>query len=203
VSVYPVVFLLLFALKRPSHAGSDGRAIGSDVPWLPACAVALLLAVTGALAIAHQARHTHHMKLLRADLYIEPNHSWVEPIVRTIDETLEVDEQLFVYGHEAYYYFLTGRYHPWRFVQIYPGQVGGDQGLRLAQTLAQRPPALIVRGLLEWPGVPGVSGYAQALSAFVAGNYAIDPSFFVQHPPPAGAVPPSWSIAVLRHRQSR
>jgi hypothetical protein len=203
VSVYPVVFLLLFALRGPSDEDADGREIRSDVPWLPACAVALLLGVTGSLAIAHQARHTHHMKLSRADLYIEPGHSWVESIVRYVDEKLGPDEQLFVYGHEAYYYFLTGRYHPWPFVQIYPGQVGGDRGVRLARTLAQRPPELIVRGLMEWPGVPAISGYAKALSSFVAGNYAREPSFFVRYPPPAGVVPPDWAVSVLRRREPR
>jgi hypothetical protein len=127
----------------------------------------------------------------------------VESIVRYVDEKLGPDEQLFVYGHEAYYYFLTGRYHPWPFVQIYPGQVGGDRGVQLARTLAQRPPELIVRGLMEWPGVPAISGYAKALSSFVAGNYAREPSFFVRYPPPAGVVPPDWAVSVLRRREPR
>jgi len=203
VSVYPVVFLLLFALKRPSHETAGGRESRSDVPRLAACAVALLLAVTGSLSIAHQARHTHHMKLSRADLYIEPGHSWVEPVVNFLDANLGPGEQLFVYGHEAYYYFLTGRYHPWPFVQIYPGQVGGDRGGPLAKTLAQRPPELIVRGLMDWPGVPAISSYAKDLSVFVMGNYATEPSFFVRHPPPTGALPPAWAISVLRHREPR
>jgi hypothetical protein len=203
LSVYPVVFLLLFALKMPLHEEADARGTRNDAPWLAACAVALLLAVTGSLAIAHQARHTHHMKLARADLYIEPGHAWLEPIVEYIDETLEPDEQIFVYGHEAYYYFLTARYYPWPFVQIYPGQVGGDRGVRLARSLAKRPPAIIVRGMMDWPGVPKISSYAKALSAFVAGNYAMDPSFFVNHPPPVGATPPDWAISLLRHRAPR
>ena len=63
--------------------------------------VALLLVVTGSLSIAHQARHTYHMKLSRADLYIEPSHSWVEPIVNFVETTLGPGEQLFVYGHEG------------------------------------------------------------------------------------------------------
>gem|GEM_PF-1639757 len=200
VSVYPVVFLLLFALKRTSREAADGPSARRDVPWPAAAAVALLLVVTGSLAITHQARHSHHLKLARADLYIEPAHSWVEPIVEFLDANLGPDEPLFVYGHEAYYYFLTGRYPPWPFVQIYPGQVGEDRGEQLAKLLARRPPELIVRGLTDWPGVPAISGYAKDLSAFVAGNYAAEPSFFLRHPPPAGAAPPDWAIAVLRHR---
>jgi hypothetical protein len=203
VSIYPVVFLLLFALRGPSGGDAGRREGRSGFPWLPACAVALLLALTGSLAIAYQARHTYHMKLLRADLYVEPDHSWVESIVRYVDEELGPGEQLFVYGHEAYYYFLTGRYHPWPFVQVYPGQVGGDQGDPLARMLAGRPPELIVRGLMEWPGVPAISSYAKALSAFVAGNYETEPSFFARHPPPAGAVPPDWAVSVLRRREPR
>ncbi|MBW2399951.1 MAG: hypothetical protein JRG80_11850, partial [Deltaproteobacteria bacterium] len=144
-----------------------------------------------------------HMKLSRADLYIEPSHSWVEPIVNFVEAKLGPGDQLFVYGHEAYYYFLTGRYHPWPFVQIYPGQVGGDRGRQLAQTLARRPPELIVRGLMDWPGVPAISSYAKDLSVFVMGNYATEPSFFVRHPPPTGALPPAWAISVLRHREPR
>ena len=203
VSVYPVVFLLLFALRGPSGGEAGSREGRSGLPWLPACAVALLLALTGSLAIAYQARHTYHMKLSRADLYIEPDHSWVESIVKYVDEELGPGEQLFVYGHEAYYYFLTGRYHPWPFVQLYPGQVGGDQGAPLARMLAGRPPEIIVRGLMEWPGVPAISSYAKALSAFVAGNYETEPSFFARHPPPAGAVPPDWAVSVLRRRVPR
>ena len=70
-------------------------------------------------------------------------------------------EPFFVYGHEAYYYFLTGRYFPdWPFAQLYPGQTGADAGLELAAAVDRVSPARVIRGVVEWPGLPSIAGYA-------------------------------------------
>jgi hypothetical protein len=202
MNVYPVVFLLLFGLGRPANGDSGARESNARAPWISACSVALLLAATGSLTIVHQELRTYRMQITRADLYIEPAKSWVESVVKYVESTLEPDEPLFVYGHEAYYYFFTGHHTAWPFVQLYPGQVGGNRGVPLVRFLKRTPPSLIVRGLLEWPGVPGIPTYAAALNQFAIRNYDAYEDFFEHHPPPVGVAPPAWSVAVL-HRRDR
>jgi len=203
MSVYPVVFLLFFALGRPASDGTDASESKAGAPRLAAGAVALLLLAAGSLAIAQQSQKTYRMRLERADLYIEPDKSWVEPTVKFIEDTLEPGEGLFVFGHEAYYYFLTGHYYPWPFAQLYPGMVGGNRGMPLARRLKRRPPLLIVRGLMGWPGVPEISQYAQAVNYVVMFNYIPYGGFFEDHPPPAGVEPPDWSVSILLRRHRR
>jgi hypothetical protein len=200
MSVYPVVLLLVFALRCSVNGESGDRESTARAPWISACSVALLLLATGALAIAHQGLRTYRMQITRADLYIEPAKSWVESVVEYVEATLDPEEPLFVYGHEAYFYFFTGHHTAWPFVQLYPGQVGGSRGMPLVRALKRRPPLIIVRGLLEWPGMPGIPKYAGALNQFMTRNYDAYEDFFEHHPPPVGAEPPAWSVAVLRRR---
>jgi hypothetical protein len=200
MSVYPVFLLLFFALGRSASGESGDRESNARAPWISACAVALLLFASGSLAIAHQGLRTYRMQITRADLYIDPAKSWVESVVEYVESTLEPEEPLFVYGHEAYFYFFTGHHTAWPFVQLYPGQVGGNRGMPVVRVLERRPPLIIVRGLLEWPGVPGIPKYAATLNQFTTRNYEVYGDFFEHHPPPVGAAPPAWSVAVLRRR---
>jgi hypothetical protein len=203
VCVYPVVFLLLFTFGEPTAGEADDREHRRRAPWISACAVSLLLVATGSLAIAHHAQKTYRMQIARADLYIDPTRSWVETVVRYLDATLDHGEGFFVYGHEAYYYFLTGYYHAWPFAQLYPGQVGGDGGMPLVRVLQRRPPKIIVRGLMEWSGMPRIPRYAEALNFYVMVKYRADGEFFERHPPPAGEAPPDWAVDILRRRWRR
>jgi hypothetical protein len=200
-SVYPVVFLLLLCLRKPAGADPRDGEFPRVTPWLAACAVSVLLLVTACLANVRHAHQTYRMQLTRAGLYIDPARSWVESVVRCAEERLGPQDLLFVYGHEAYYYFLTGRFSPWRFVQVYPGQVGGDRGRPLVRVLRRQRPKLIVRGLMEWPGTPQISSYAGALNTFVWLNYLPGAQCFEDHPPASGVQPPRWAIDVFQPRQ--
>jgi len=203
ISVYSVVFLLLFGLRRGVAGDADESGSRSRAPWVSACAVALLLLVTGSLAAAYNAGLTHRMKTQRADLYITPANSWIETVVEFVEESLDSEYDLFVYGHEAYYYFLTGHYSAWPFAQLYPGQVGGEGGMPVVRRLQWKPPRLIIRGLMEWPGMATISSYAGAVDFWVMANYEADQDFFETHPPPSGVKPPWWAISILELHQRR
>jgi 4-amino-4-deoxy-L-arabinose transferase-like glycosyltransferase len=199
-SVYPPILLLLLGFASSRNGGPADHESARSTPWLLACAVSLLLLVTASLAHVRHARQTYRMQLARADLHIDPANSWVESVVTCIEERLDPHQLLFVYGHEAYYYFLTGRYHPWRFVQLYPGQVGGHHGRPLVRLLRRQRPSLIVRGLMQWQGMPTIPTYARALDSFVSINYQSGARCFEDHPPPSGSEPPWWAIDILQPR---
>jgi hypothetical protein len=200
MSVFPVVFLLLFVLLQPADSDSSAGASSPRAPWLLAFSIGVLLAVSGSIAIVHHSSMTHRMQVARADLYVEPSKSWVEAVVNYVDGALWADDRLFVFGHEAHFYFLTGHYYSWPFVQLYPGQVGGDQGRPLVKALLADPPDLILRGILVWPGMPDVRDYAKAPTYYVATNYSNYEEFFDVHPPATGELPPEWAISILRPR---
>jgi 4-amino-4-deoxy-L-arabinose transferase-like glycosyltransferase len=200
-NVYPVAFLLLLGLREPAGGDARDRESPRPAPWLLACAVSLLLLVTACLANVRHVHQNYRMQVTRADLYIDPSNSWVESVVRCVQERLDPGHHLFVYGQEAYYYFLTGRYYPWRFPWLYPGQVGGNRGRPLVRVLRRRPPKLIIRGSSPWPGMPKISTYANALDSFVSMNYFSDAKCFEDHPPPSGVKPPEWAIDILRPRR--
>jgi hypothetical protein len=149
VSVYPLLLLLGFALL-PGDPGAGPCAAGTR--WL-AVAVALALALAGGLTAVFQSQFRHRIELPRGELMVHPPTAWLEPIVRVLDQELAPGEPLFVYGHEAYYYFLADRTGP-LFAQLYPGQEGGDGGQALVELLERDPPRLIVRGMLNWPALP-------------------------------------------------
>ena len=200
ISVYPIVLLLLFCLE------AAGRAKGSGSPraitWRVAALVLLFLVVTSALATLRHRQQSYRMQVARADLYIDPANSWVESVLAYVEETLDSQDLLFVYGPDANYYFLTGHYyHPWRFTQIYPGQVGGVRGTPLVATLREHPPKLVIRGLLKWPGIPDVASYAQDLALFVTANYEPYDELFEDHPPVMGTEPRAWAFDMLRPRR--
>jgi hypothetical protein len=190
ISVYPPVLLLLLALRRASPRS-----------WrMEAVAVALGLAVCGLLAVHHRSHLSYRMVLERATVEVDPSAGWLEALVETIERELDPGEPLFVLGHEAHLYFLTARFSPWPFSQLYPGQVGGDGGRALAALLEQDPPPLVVQGILHWPGVPDLLGSAPALLRWVRAHYEEDRSFFERHPPAAGPPPNASVVRILRRR---
>jgi hypothetical protein len=191
IGVYPVVWLLLFALASERSA-ARGRA-----PRLGAVAVALLVAATGWLGSLHRGLYTHRLELERGRLLVTPSAAWVESVVRSASEEVAPGAPLFVYGHEAWVYFLADRYPPWPFAQLYPGQVGGAGGRALAERLEREPPALIVRGDA---GIPSLPSYTQEIARFVRERYQPDPRVFERHPPRAGLPPPPSLALVLRPR---
>jgi hypothetical protein len=198
VSVHPLLLLLGFALLPRGSAAGPG-ALDAITRRL-AVAVALALALASALAVPFVAQFQQPLRLPRAELRVHGPTAWVEPIVRYLDEEIPPGEPLFVYGHEAYYYFLADRYTAWPFAQLYPGQEGSDGGRALVEQLERRPPRLIVRGMLNWPALPLLPRYAPHLEAWVGEQYEPDPELARRHPLPAGVAPARGAIAVLRRR---
>jgi hypothetical protein len=188
-SVAPLVALLGFALRA-------GRPLRVEV-----LAVAALLAVCGVGLARYVAGFEHRLGLERARLWVEPEWAGVESIVRYAEERVPEGEELFVYGHEAFYYFLAGRFFAWPFAQLYPGQEGGDGGRALAEHVRRRPPPLVIRGLVEWPGLPSLFRHTPELYNELRLRYERDPEVFERYPVPIR--PPQISIEVLRPRQAQ
>ncbi len=202
-SVYPLVWLLLFALWQPRDRPEGGRPPAAlartGTRWV-AAAVTGLLVVTGLLAHVRASYLTKRLQMERADVWVDPAFdSWVEPVVRFVSREVPEGEPFFVYGHEAHFYFLTGRFFPWPFPQLYPGQAGGDRGEEIGELLRVLRPKAIVQGILNWPGVPVVSDYAPALEASVRANFELDRNFFAREYP-EGEAPFDWVCSVLRPR---
>ncbi len=191
ISIYPVVWLLIFASWTPGRRASRLEAAG---------VAALLIACTG-LTVAAHARATYHLQLERADLWIEPDTAWLEPVVRAIQREVPPGAPFFVYGHEAHVYFLADRYSSWPYAQLYPGQTGPGRGRAVVQRLRSEPPRLIYRGMLGWPGTPWLPGYAPALHRYLRAHFEKDEGFFARHPPPAGAPPEHFVAGVLVPRK--
>ena len=199
ISVYPLVLLLLFSLcafvrRESTNPWSRWTA------WIAAGAVSVFLVVTACLAINHRSYLTYHMKLERADVYVDPSNTWVEPLVSWISEEVAVHETLFVLGHEAQFYFLTGRFHPWPFAQLYPGQAGREEGAELAELLYWSPPKVIIRGMIKFSGMPYLPDYAPVLDKTLHALYTRDKRVFERFPPAAGRIPKLRAITVMKRR---
>lgn len=137
----------------------------------------------------------------RGRVYVYPENAWVEDVVAYLDANLEDDDGLFVYGHEAYYYFWSDRYASWPFVQLYPGMTGEDGGRQLVSRLEAAPPAIVVKGLIGgWPGLPDVRSYAGELSAYIDANYSSTGRPFSDGVGPDATAPPAWLFEVLERR---
>jgi hypothetical protein len=93
-------------------------------------------------------------------------------------------EPLFIYGHEAHWYYLSDRYTPRPFSQIYPGMTGDETGEELAAFIRETRPRVIVQGVLRWPGTPPIPNYTQALQRTLKELYRIDRRA-VRYPPNA------------------
>jgi hypothetical protein len=199
LSVYPLVALLLFALV----ARDESRPRTSWPLRATAVAVALLLALCTVLTASYRARLSYQVQLPRAEVWVDPSEAWIQPLVEQISQEVPPDERIFVYGHESHFYFLIGRFYPWPYSQLYPGQEGGDGGLMLSILLKRVPPRLVLRGVLSWPGVPALPDYAPQLFDYLWGHFETDKNFFVEHPVPAGETPPDWVISVMRPKPTQ
>jgi len=174
ITIYPAVVLILFALARPSLLGYGWRR-GSEqvrtgqrtVPHrrlrIEATFVALLLITTTFLALRYDAMLTHRLSIERADLWVKPRDAWLERLVVYIQKQVPKGDPLFVYGHEAHWYFLSDRYTPRAFSQLYPGMTGDETGAELAALIRETRPRVIVQGVLRWPGSPAVPEYTREL----------------------------------------
>jgi hypothetical protein len=200
IGVYPVVLLVWFGLGGSGESADTPATRRGRGIWRAGLAVALLLAVTGALTVVHVASGIHEVELERARLRLSPAETFVEPVVRYLQDEVAEGEALFVYGHEAYYYFLAGRFSPWPFSQLYPGQAGGDAGRALSELLEREPPKRIVSGMLSWPGMPPLPGYTSLLVEHLQDRFEVAPDVFRRYPPPGGRVPPGWTVTVLQPR---
>ena len=196
ISVYPLVLVLLFAL----WGGLPGTGLGRAVRSIEAGLAALLLVCALYLTAVQQSFLTHRISLERADLRVAPRTAWVESVVRYIEDEVGEDESLLVYGHEAFYYFLTGRFYPWPFVQLYPGQAGGDKGRSLAEMLASDPPRLVLQGMIAFPGMPYLPDYAPLLDSQLHARYTRDMGVFRRYPPKAGRAPRKYALAMYKPR---
>lgn len=196
--IYPAVLLVLAGLGSRSALGLGGRP--TRPPRAAAWATGALLLATGALGIRHAAMLTHHLVLERADLRVRAQDAWVEPVVRRVRAELPAGAPLFVYGHEAQLYFLTDRYSPWPFSQLYPGMAGGDGGATLARLLEKTRPALVLQGIQRWPGMTSIPEYTPRLRAAIHRSYVEDTAAFFREHPPDGPLPPKVVFELWRRR---
>jgi hypothetical protein len=191
--VYPAVLLALFSLVGSRSLGPAEGGSPRSLRGL-AAAVFALVAVTGGLAIHHDSLLSRRLTLERAELWVRPKDMWVRSLVQTVRQTVPAGEPLFVYGHEAQFYFLTDRYFAWPFTQLYPGMAGGDEGRLLSQTLAAERPRWVVQGVTHWPGMPTLTEYTPALLARIERDYARSTRAMFRARPPGGRPPPPFIL---------
>ena len=191
ITIYPAVILILFALSRPSLLGYGWNRrpdLASNVQRrrskIEAGFVALLLMTTMLLAVLYDAKLTHRLSIDRADLWVRPHDAWLERLVGYIQDHVPEGDPLFVYGHEAHWYYLSDRYTPRPFSQIYPGMTGDETGAELAALIRATRPRVIAQGVLRWPGTPSVPEYTQELQHAIKELYEIDRRA-VRYPPNA------------------
>jgi len=195
--VFPVLWIVWLAV------GGDAAGLSRRGPRAPrwlAAGVTLGLVVVAALALRHDALLTHHLVLERADLRVRPQDAWVAAVVRGVRAEVPPGEPLFVYGHEAQLYFLSDRYSPWPFSQLYPGMAGRDGGATLARRLEAWRPRLVLRGLHYWPGMTPVPSYTPELAAALERSHRDDTRAFFERWSEGEEPPPDFVFAVLRPR---
>ena len=139
------------------------------------------------LALRYDAFLTHRLSIDRADLWVKPNDAWLEQMVDYVQTHIPEGEPLFVYGHEAHWYYLSNRYTPRPFSQIYPGMTGDETGAELAALIRETRPRVILQGVLRWPGTPSVPDYTRQFLRTLNRLYVLDPRA-VRRPPNARAL---------------
>jgi hypothetical protein len=186
VTIYPAVVLVLFALCRPSLLGRGWTRGASSIQnrrmRFETALVTLLLITTTFLALRHDATLTHRLSIERADLWVKPRDAWLERLVEYIQTQIPEGDPFFVYGHEAHWYYLSDRYTPRAFSQIYPGMTGDETGEELAALIRETRPRVIAQGVLRWPGMPSVPAYTRELKRTLDQLYELDPRG-VRNPP--------------------
>lgn len=200
ITIYPAVVLILFALCRPSLLGTGWKGGAEATPGnqmrrlkIEAAFVALLLMTTTALAVRYDARLTHRLSMDRADLWVRTEDAWLKPLIEYIQREVPEGEPLFIYGHEAQWYYLSDRYTPRAFSQLYPGMTGDDTGEKIASLIRKTRPRVIVRGILKWKGVPPVVDYTRKVKDTIPLLYKDVPQITQLRPHP-------WVFGVWRLR---
>jgi hypothetical protein len=188
VSIYPVVWLLIFSHVAADHA-RDPRAI-DRVPWRSATAVGLLLLACTAFSVVFLSRFDHRLTLDRIDRRIAPRMAWVESVVRYVEDEVPPGGPLFVYGHEAYLYFLSGRFSPWPFSQLYPGQAGRDGGRRVIEALEAADLQVAILGNAYFPSVLPLKSYTPLIDAYLTERFAPTDEPYERFPSLPGGDPP-------------
>jgi hypothetical protein len=188
-TVYPAVILVGFALGPLATLGRAGPDPAVPEPDRAALrmrvevfAVVLLLAATAWLAMRYDARLTHRFATPRAALWVKPQHAWLGELVAYVQREVPEGDPLFVYGHEAHWYFLTDRYTPRRFSQLYPGMTEDDTGAALAALIQRTRPRVVLQGVLSWPGMPDLRAMTPLLRETLERLYEPDPEA-LSHPP--------------------
>ena len=201
MGVYPMILLLIFVcvgrllgLERPGPRTRYLRA-GEGV------GVAILALLFLGLGVARHAGMTTHIELPKADLYVFPEDSYRASVVRFLLDELPEDAPLFIYGHEAHYYFLSGHYFSWPFLQLYPGQAGGDGGKSLTAMLQLDPPPFVIQGFLNFPGVPNLTSYTPVLHEFLKTRYELDDRAFERYATASGKPPNRYWLQFMRLKQ--
>lgn len=191
ISIYPAVALILFALSRPPllgvgwiHAQQMSSGVQRRRMRFEAAFVAVLLLTTTVLAIRHDATLSHRLSMERADLWVRPQDAWLERLIYFIESQVPKGDPLFVYGHEAHWYYLSDRYSPRAFLQIYPGMTGDDTGEKIAKMIRDTRPPIIVQGVLRWPGMPPIPAYTRKFKDTLDRLYELDP-YAIDDPPAA------------------
>ncbi len=105
-------------------------------------------------------------------LRVDPLDDRMWLIIRYVQSHTAPGEPIFVYGQEAYYYFVCDRYSPWRFAQVYPGMTGRGEGGEVAAALERRRVRYVIRGNVGPAlGLPAVRSYAPVLDDYIASHY--------------------------------
>ncbi|NQZ96456.1 MAG: glycosyltransferase family 39 protein [Myxococcales bacterium] len=197
ISVYPLILVLLFSLwGATSRRWLAALVRGGEIA---ACVVLLVLSV--GLSARQFSFLTHELKFDTATLRVSPKSAWVDSVVKYVSAEVPEGEPILVYGHEAFYYFLTQRFYPWPFAQLYPGQAGGDGGVALGSLMLETPPKLVLRGMIKFPGIPFLPDYAPYLDRVLKARYARERSVFERFPPAAGKPPRYKAFTVLSPRK--
>lgn len=201
--IYPAVLLTLFGLLD-----SQALAVSGSVPegrrprtliWL-AAVVFSFVATTGALAIQHDSILSQRLTLDRVGLWVRPEDMWIQSLVEKVQKRVPEGEPLFIYGHEAHFYFMTDRYFPWPFTQLYPGMAGGDDGRVLSRVLVEERPRFVIQGVTLWPGMPTLPDYTEELLTTIERDYVSATEGMFRTRPPDGPIPPDNVIQLWRLR---
>jgi hypothetical protein len=198
VNVYPLVLLLLFAVSQ-ELADAASRPLRYAVRLAEASAVAVVVLGFSGIGLLLRANMVHRIVLERASVWTFPDSADAASVVRFVRDEIDEGEPLFVYGNQAFFYFLTDRYSDWPFSQLYPGQTGKKGGAELVRLLDEKPPELVVRGIVHRRSqIPPISEYAPLLHTYLLLTYVREEAPYERYPPVVA--PRSQRLRLLRRR---
>lgn len=197
-SIAPALFVLAFVTGARLVGAMRSDRWRTIAATLATAATASVFAATIGLGALYFRDMTYEAGNERGRMRIYPENAWVDDVLQYVDARTAGGEGLFVYGHEAYYYFFSGTRAPWPFVQLYPGMAGDDDGRALAAELAAAPPAVVVQGLLAgWPGLPDAREYTGEVRTFLESRYRATARPFADGFGPDAQAPPAWLLQVM------